>query len=124
MVYVSSPVQVKEQLLASARITRKYTILRPFIFPVGIIKRSSDTIDFSAHLSDTRGYIFRLTGIEQLMKQIAATDQMAESLDSQASTPTAPLRYRLSHFLVAKDMAIYHKYSQIEYPDVVVNDAV
>ena len=125
LVYVSSPVQIDEKLLYSEKITRDNAIARPFIFPVGIIKRSEDVIDIGAHLSDARAFIFKMKGLKALLKRIIVTDQVVGDVekDQQLLTPLTPLHFRKIHFYAATDLSSYLKLT-VNLPTLVANDAL
>ena len=121
LVYVSSPVQIDEKLLYSEKITRDNAIARPFIFPVGIIKRSEDVIDIGAHLSDARAFIFRMKGLKALMKRIIVTDQVVDDIHGKSSMSLDPFRYRQFHYLSALDTADYYNLT-VKLQEIVLND--
>lgn len=109
IVYVSSPIKFNETFLSSVPIARPFAQIKPFVFPVGIILRNLDVIDFGAHLSDSASYIVRMRGVSKLMNSVMSIDSDGRT---KAYGPKSLLVNTYVHASVKKEHPNYTFYGE------------
>ena len=74
VVYVSGDVKIHRKLYAGTPMVRDRYIDDGFIFPVGLIVESADSIAVGVHVNDHSSVVLRVRGVAALMERIMALD--------------------------------------------------
>lgn len=75
VVYVSRSIEADTDWLNSVPVIRNHTIVGPFWYPTGIILQTDDIADISCHLNDDSGYILRLRGLKNILRETISRDK-------------------------------------------------
>ena len=75
VVYVGGDIKIDRKLYAGAPMVRDRYIDDGFIFPVGLIVESADSIAVGVHINDHSSVILRIKGVARLMEQVIELDE-------------------------------------------------
>ena len=75
IVYVSDSLQVHQQVYKDAPMVRSRWIDDGFIFPVGLIIETEDSIIIGVHVNDFSSVLLRMRGMKDLMEKVIKLDE-------------------------------------------------
>jgi len=86
VVYLSSPIEFNEKFMSQVPIVREKYIKHNFLFPVTLLIENQDNIIIGGHVNDHSSYLFRMSGLSELMRKIMTG---SESLSETGPKPGA-----------------------------------
>ncbi|KAK2184754.1 hypothetical protein NP493_254g02020 [Ridgeia piscesae] len=98
LVYMSNHIEIHPSIYQDIPMVRARYIDDGFIFPVGLILESKDSMVIGVHVNDHSSVLFRISGIRAIMKRVIKTDKRK----NPAHGPPIGFMHKLVHHAVEK----------------------
>ena len=107
VVYVSEDIDLDNEIYTATNIVRSRYIEDNFIFPVGLIKETEDSLAVGVHANDHSSLILRIRGVEKLMQRVIAADKLRTG---ETGPPIGTLHEYIQHTMEYKtNYTFFHK---------------
>ncbi|XP_064622464.1 uncharacterized protein LOC135484734 isoform X2 [Lineus longissimus] len=84
IIYVSDAIRIHQSILDKIPLVRNFAIEKSFLYPVGLIIESDDSVAVGLHVNDRESFVIRVRGLRKIFKKAIEIDLINDIKASQS----------------------------------------